>query len=229
MPAPRSPKVKHARGPLTASVASSDQRPVDETTDKRLLRGLRSRKLVLARAVDIASLESLEGLSFGRLATETGMSKAGIQALFETKQTLQKDTFAYALDMFRDFVVRPAEAKPQGVRRFRELIDRWLKYAERPLFAGGCFFAANLTQLDSHPGPLRDLVADAQRAWVARLSTELKHAVKQGDIIHLDPELAAFQIEAVLRSANTALRLGERTVTRKVWRVVDSFLTAADK
>ena len=229
MQAPRSPKIKPRRSPLTSSPASSDQRPVDATTDKRLLRGERSRKLVLARAVDIASLESLEGLSFGRLATETGMSKAGIQALFETKQTLQKDTFAYALDMFRDFVVRPAEAKPQGVRRFRELIDRWLKYAERPLFAGGCFFAANLVQFDSHPGPLRDLVANAQRAWVARLSTELKHAVKQGDIVNPDPELAAFQIEAVLRSANTALRLGEPAVTRKVWRVVDSFLTAAKK
>ncbi|WP_314957942.1 TetR family transcriptional regulator C-terminal domain-containing protein [Bradyrhizobium cosmicum] len=197
--------------------------------DKRLLRGVRSRKLVLDRAVDIASLENLDGLSFGRLATETGMSKAGIQALFETKQALQKDTFAHALDMFRDFVVRPAEAKPQGVARFRELIDRWLQYAERPLFAGGCFFAANLTQFDSHPGPLRDLVAGAQRAWITRLSTELKHAIKHGDIVNSDPELSAFQIEAVLRSANTALRLGEPAVTRKVWRVVDSFLTAADK
>jgi AcrR family transcriptional regulator len=229
MQAPRSPRVKPKRSPLTLSLASSDQRSVDETTDKRLLRGVRSRKLVLARAVDIASLESLEGLSFGRLAIETGMSKAGIQALFETKQTLQKDTFAYALDMFRDFVIRPAEVEPQGVHRFRKLVDLWLQYAERPLFAGGCFFAANLTQLDSHPGPLRDLVADAQRAWVARLSTELKHAVKQGDIVNSDPELSAFQIEAVLRSANTALRLGESAVTRKVWRVVDSFLTAAGK
>ena len=229
MQAPRSPKIKPKRSPLTLSLASSDQRSVDETTDKRLLRGVRSRKLVLARAVDIASLESLEGLSFGRLATETGMSKAGIQALFETKQTLQKDTFAYALDMFRDFVIRPAEVEPQGVHRFRKLVDLWLQYAERPLFAGGCFFAANLTQLDSHPGPLRDLVADAQRAWVARLSTELKHAVKQGDIVNSDPELSAFQIEAVLRSANTALRLGESAVTRKVWRVVDGFLTPAGK
>src|SRR4051812_47487284 len=126
MRAPRSPKAKPMRRPSTSSPAGSGERPVDETMDKRLLRGVRSRKLVLDRAVDIASLENLEGLSFGRLATETGMSKAGIQALFETKQTLQQDTFAHALDMFRDFVVRPAEAKPQGVRRFRELIDRWL-------------------------------------------------------------------------------------------------------
>ncbi len=83
--------------------------------------------------------------------------------------------------------------------------------------------------LTPHPGPLRDLAADAQRAWVARLSTELKHAVRQGDIVNPDPELSAFQIEAVLRAANTAMRLGEPAVTRKVWRVVDSFLTAADK
>jgi AcrR family transcriptional regulator len=217
------------RNPVTLDPVSSDQRSVGETTDKRLLRGERSRKLVLARAVDIASLESLEGLSFGRLATETAMSKAGIQALFETKQALQENTVAYAIDRFRDFVVRPAEAKPRGVPRFRELIKRWLQYAERPLFAGGCFFAANLTQLDSYPGPLRDMVADAQRTWVARLSAELKHAVREGTIVNPDPELSAFQIEAVLRSANTALRLGESTVTRKVWRVVDGFLTAAPR
>lgn len=229
MPAPRSPKVKPRRSPATSGPAASDHPSVDETTDKRLLRGARSRKLVLARAVDIASLENLEGLSFGRLATDTGMSKAGIQALFETKEILQKDTVAYALEMFRDFVIRPAEAKPRGVPRFRELIDRWLQYAERPLFAGGCFFAPNLTHLDSHPGPLRDLVADAQRAWVARLAAELKQAVRQGSIVKVDPELAAFQIEAVLRAANTELRLGEPAVTRKVWRVVDGLLPPADE
>ena len=226
---PRSPKIRSKRNPSTLRLDLPSERSVDTITDKRLLRGERSRTLVMARAVDIASLESLDGLSFGRLAAETGMSKAGVQALFPSKESLQKDTVAYAVDKFRDFVIRPAEAKPQGVPRFRVLIDRWLEYAERPLFAGGCFFAANLTQLDSHPGPLRDLVAGAQRAWVARLSAELKHAVKQGDIVSTDPELSAFQIEAVLRSANTALRLGDSTVARKVWRVVESFLTAADK
>jgi AcrR family transcriptional regulator len=201
----------------------------DEPADKRLLRGARSRKLVLAKAVDIASLESVEGLSFGRLATETGMSKAGIQSLFETKQTLQKDTIVFALGMFREFVVFPAETKPRGVPRFRALIDRWLEYAEQPLFAGGCFFAANLTHLDSQPGELRDLVAGAQRAWVARLSDELKHAVVQGEIVDPDPEFSAFQIEAVLCSANTAMRLGDSTATRKVWRVVDDFLGTVEK
>ncbi len=214
------------RNPSISGQGSPGQRSTGEPTDKRLIRGVRSRRLVLARAVDIASLESLEGLSFGRLATETGMSKAGIQALFETKQLLQKDTVGHALDMFRDFVVHPAEASPPGVPRFRELIGRWLQYAEQPLFAGGCFFAANLTQLDSHPGELRDLVSGALRAWIARLSAELKHAVAQGEIVNADPDLAAFQIEAVLRSANTALRLGDTTVTPKVWRVVDGFLTA---
>jgi hypothetical protein len=136
MRAPRSPKVKPKRTPLTLSLAASDQRSVDETTDKRLLRGVRSRKLVLARAVDIASLESLEGLSFGRLATETGMSKAGIQALFETKQTLQKDTFAYALDMFRDFVIRPAEAQISGVDRSMAPICRTAAFRRRLFFRG---------------------------------------------------------------------------------------------
>lgn len=214
----------------TTSRDDASGEPVpDEPADKRLLRGARSRRLVLARAVDLASLESVEGLSFGRLATDTGMSKAGVQALFESKQTLQKETIFHAIALFREFVVLPAEAKPHGVPRFRDLIDRWLQYAEKPLFAGGCFFAANMTHLDSHPGELRDLVAGAQRAWIAHLADELKHAIQQGDIVDPDPELSAFTIEAVLRSANTAMRLGDASVTRKVWRVVDGYFAACGK
>lgn len=103
-----------------------------EITDKRLLRGARTRQIVLGRAVDIASLENLESLSFGRLAMDVGLSKAGIQTLFRTKETLQLATVDHARRMFIDAVVRPAQSKPHGAQRLRELIDRWIDYAEAP-------------------------------------------------------------------------------------------------
>lgn len=107
-----------------------------EITDKRLLRGARTRQLVLARAVDIASLENLESLSFGRLAADVGLSKAGIQTLFRTKEQLQLATVDHARDRFIAEVSQPARAKPHGVQRLRELIDRWISYATTPLFEG---------------------------------------------------------------------------------------------
>jgi AcrR family transcriptional regulator len=193
--------------------------------DKRLLRGARSRQLVLRRAVDTASLDGLDGLSFGKLATDTGLSKAGIQTLFKTKETLQLAALDLAREMFIDAVIRPARAQPHGVQRLRALIEFWISYAETPLFAGGCYRVANMPEFDSRPGPVRDTLVRDQRDWMSTIAHELRHAIVAGEIADLDTDLAAFQIDAVLCSANTALRLGDTDVVHKVRRVVESFLT----
>ncbi|WP_433759464.1 TetR/AcrR family transcriptional regulator [Nocardia sp. CA-135398] len=197
------------------------------TEDKRLLRGARSRQLVLRQAVDTASLDGLEGLSFGKLATDTGLSKAGVQTLFKTKETLQLAALDFARDMFIDAVVRPARAQPHGVRRLRALIELWIVYAQTPLFAGGCYRVANMAEFDSRPGPVRDALVRDQRDWIATIAGELRHAVDAGEIADLDIDLAAFQIDAVLCAANTELRLGEADAVPKVRRVVESFLIPA--
>jgi Tetracyclin repressor-like, C-terminal domain len=38
-------------------------------------------------------------------------------------------------------VTRPARAQPPGVARLCALVDRWISYAEEPLFPGGCYAA----------------------------------------------------------------------------------------
>ncbi|MFX0575328.1 TetR/AcrR family transcriptional regulator [Nocardia nepalensis] len=193
--------------------------------DKRLLRGARSRRLVLRQAVDTASLDGLEGLSFGKLATDTGLSKAGIQTLFKTKETLQLAALDLAREMFIDAVIRPARAQPHGVRRLRALIEFWISYAETPLFAGGCYIVANMPEFDSRPGPVRDALVRDQRDWISTMAHELRHAIDAGEIADLDADLVAFQIDAVLWAANTALRLGDTDVVHKIRRVVEGFLT----
>lgn len=49
--------------------------------DGRVERGNRTRRTVLRRAVDIASVEGLEALSVGRLAGDLELSKSGVFAL----------------------------------------------------------------------------------------------------------------------------------------------------
>ncbi|MFI6777482.1 TetR/AcrR family transcriptional regulator [Nocardia sp. NPDC050412] len=197
------------------------------TEDKRLLRGARSRQLVLRQAVDTASLNGLDGLSFGKLATDTGLSKAGVQTLFKTKETLQLAALDFARDMFVDAVIQPARAQPHGVARLRALIEHWIVYAQTPLFAGGCYRVANMAEFDSRPGPVRAALVRDQRDWIATMARELRYAVDAGEIADLDIDLAAFQIDAVLCAANTALRLGEADAVSKVRRVVESFLIPA--
>ncbi|MEU6672498.1 TetR/AcrR family transcriptional regulator [Streptomyces sp. NPDC046727] len=193
-------------------------------TDKRLLRGARAREIVLRRAVDIASLDGLDDVSFGRLATDTGMSKAGIQTLFRSKEVLQLGTIDYARTMFIDAVVRPARSAAPGVERLRSLIEHWIDYAKTPLFEGGCFQVANLARFDSKPGAVRDALFRTQQQWLETIEKELRNAVAAQEIADLDIDLAVFQIDSVLCAANTALRLGDEEVVAKVRRTVGDLL-----
>lgn len=177
------------------------------TSDRRLLKGARSRQAVLLHAVDLASLEGLAGLSFGRLAGDLGASKSGVQTLFGTKENLQVAAVECARLVFDDAVVRPTRSVPRGAARFQALIESWIEYATAPLFPGGCFWAANLADFDSRPGPVRDALFRSQRDWRSLLADELRHASDSGEITAPDAELAAFQINAVLLAANTELRL----------------------
>jgi AcrR family transcriptional regulator len=195
--------------------------------DRRLLRGAQSRQRVLRHAVDVASLDGLDGLSFGRLATDLGVSKAGIQTLFGTKENLQVAVVEAAREEFEEAVTRPARAQPPGTARLRVLADRWIAYAEEPLFPGGCFWAANLPVFDSQPGPVRDTLARQQRAWRGLIAAELRHAAGAGEIAALDADLAAFQIDAVLIATNTALRLDDDGAVDKARRIINGFLAPA--
>lgn len=186
--------------------------------DGRLLRGARSRQTVVRHAVDVASADGLDGLSFGRLATDLGISKAGIQTLFGTKENLQLAVIEGARELFAEAVLRPAADQPPGIARLTALIERWLDYAGRPLFPGGCFWAANLPVFDSKPGPVRDLLARQQQAWRDLLAGELRH------IAEIDAESTAFQIDAVLTAANIALRLGDHAAADTARRTVERLL-----
>ncbi|MBT2365562.1 TetR/AcrR family transcriptional regulator [Streptomyces sp. ISL-10] len=195
------------------------------TTDRRLLRGARARRGIARHAADVASLEGLNGLSIGRLATDLGLSKSGIQTLFGTKEKLQTAAVESAREAFLDAVVRPASSAPRGVARFRALTEHWVAYAEAPLFPGGCFWTANLADFDSRPGAVRDALFGHHQDWLAALAGELREAVRNGEIADLDADLAAFQIDAVLGSANIALRIGDNEAVHKARRVIDGFLT----
>jgi AcrR family transcriptional regulator len=198
---------------------------MDKTEDQRLVRGARARQRIARRAVDIASLEGLTGLSLGRLATELGLSKSGIQTLFKTKENLQLAAAGTALAEFTAAVLVPAQEAPDGAARLRALTEHWLAYAEAPLFAGGCFWSATLPDFDSRPGPVRDVLLAQHKAWLDHLTGRLRHAADAGEITVPDPDLTAFQLDAVFVAANTAMRLGDRDAAGKVRRTVEEILT----
>ena len=83
-------------------------------TDGRIARGNQTRQVILRRAVEIASVEGLEGLSLGRLAGELGLSKSGVFALFGSKEELQLATVRTAIKIYIEYVVQPNRELPLG-------------------------------------------------------------------------------------------------------------------
>ena len=105
--------------------------------DGRVERGERTRRQILDAAVDIASVEGLEGLSIGRLALKLDMSKSGLFAAFGSKVDLQVATVDRAAEIFVEQVVRRAMGAPRGLPRLRSLCASKLEYMQREVFRGG--------------------------------------------------------------------------------------------
>src|SRR5215210_5337585 len=113
---------------------------VAEDLDGRRRRGNRTRESILQVAADLASVEGLEGLTIGRLATELGLSKSGLFAHFGSKEDLQLATIDAARRRFVEHVVKPSRQLPRGRTRVEALMHDWLGYYRAQVFAGGCFF-----------------------------------------------------------------------------------------
>ncbi|MGW4929256.1 TetR/AcrR family transcriptional regulator [Agromyces sp. NPDC004153] len=174
-----------------------------DQVDGRRLRGDASRRAVLERAADLASVEGLDGLSIGRLAAAADVSKSGVATLFGSKERLQLATVEAAAQRFREHVLEPARVEPRGVRRIAALLDAWIAYSRDRVFPGGCFFAAALVDFDAKPGPVRDAIAAAYRSWNDYLRISVGYAIEQGELdAGTDAALLAFEFVALLDAAN---------------------------
>ncbi len=166
--------------------------------------GARTRTAILQTAADLASIDGLDGLSIGRLATELCMSKSGLFAHFGSKEELQLATVEEARQRYAREVIEPARAAGSGITRLHALCETFLSYLERAVFPGGCFFASAMAEFDAKaPGPVRDRIAQCQDQWMNTLERAARQALEREELhAGTDPRQLAFELEAVLLSAN---------------------------
>lgn len=179
----------------------------------------RTRSAAIDSAVRTASVEGLDGLTIGRLAEETHMSKSGLFGLFGSKLELQRATLDAGIEQFLAEVWRPVEQVPAGMPRLLALCDAWLDFHRRGALPGGCFMTTAAVEWDARPGPLRDAVRRAIGLWLKVLAREvqlatdaheLPAATVAGDI--------AFQLNALASAASWNYRLSGDVSTLEVAR-----------
>lgn len=190
-------------------------------------KGQKTRREILLKAVDLASAEGLEALTIGRLADTLGLSKSGLFAHFGAKEELQLAVVETAREVFAREVLDPIGEVEPGLARLLALAESWLRYVEKGVFRGGCFFAAVSTEVDDRPGRVRDRVVDLTRNWLEMLETEAEVARDAGHL-DLEPAQLAFEIHAFVQEANWAFQLhGDAEAFRRAGRAMRRSIAAA--
>ena len=170
---------------------------------KRRSDGERSRNAILREAAQLATVEGIGGLSIGRLADAVGMSKSGLFAHFGSKEELQLATIETAEELFREIVIAPSLEATSGLGRLQQLAENFLRHVEAGVFPGGCFFASVAAEMDTHPGPVRDLAIAVSNEWYGLLVSAVQDAKAEGAIDPSeDAEQLAFEIDSYLLLAN---------------------------
>lgn len=196
-------------------------------TDGRIRRGDQTRRVVLRKAVDVASVDGLDGLTIGRLASELEISKSGLIAHFGSKEELQLATIRAARAIFATTVVEPALRLPPGVARVRALLEGWLEYSSDRRFPGGCFFARASHEYAARPGAVRDALADVDEEWLALIAQSVEEAQAAGEIEDdVDPAQLAFDLTAFLDAANLRSLLGDDEVYDRAHRAMQGRLAS---
>lgn len=187
------------------------------------MKGARTRASILGRAVDLASLEGLEGVTIGRLADELGMSKSGLFAHFGSKEELQLAAIESASERYINEIFRPALKEPRGYPRLIALCRSWLSYLKRGVFPGGCFFAGASFEFDGRPGIVRDAIARHMDDWISALEKAIRMAQDEGHLdTSIEPAQLAFELNSLFLGANFARQL------RKDARALDRAAVAVE-
>jgi AcrR family transcriptional regulator len=167
-------------------------------------KGEETRQAILDKAFQLATVVGLSGLSIGRLAEETRLSKSGLFAHFGSKEALEVAVVEEASRQFVQEVMVPALRHPRGEPRLRALFDGWLAWGGRP---GGCFFVGASAELDDRPGPPRDALIRAQKDWVDELAKATRIAIQEGHFrAEVDPDQLAFEIYSIMLGAHLFMR-----------------------
>jgi AcrR family transcriptional regulator len=148
------------------------------------------------------------GVGRRRLATDLGVSKGNITALFKSKEALQIATLEAAMNAFDDTMLERALARPTPLEA---LCEGWFDVAERRPFPGGPILYPASFEYRARTGSLREHIAHHRNEWCSLLARCVAEAREAGQIPrHVSARQLVFELTALQAAAILASEFDEQ-------------------
>src|SRR4029078_7209012 len=120
-----------------------------------------------------------------------------------SKEELQLATVEAASAIYDELGIEPARQAEAGVPRLRAYVPRVLDHVEEGVFPGGCFFVSAVSELNTHPGPVRDGAMAFSQRWLTLLARQVQAAQAAGELDPgADPAQIGFELNAFMVLGN---------------------------
>jgi AcrR family transcriptional regulator len=172
-------------------------------------------------AVSLATVDGLEGLSIGNLASALEMSKSGLYAHFGSKQELQLATVDEAKRVFQAEVIEPALVAAPGLAQLVAVCDAFFDHLMRRTFPGGCFFAGAVLEMGTRPGAVKEAIAAFQDEFSGLIRDFVVRALDQHELAaDEDADALTFELNGIILAANSSFVLRQDPAVLEVAKTV---------
>jgi AcrR family transcriptional regulator len=172
------------------------------------VKGTTTRQRILEQGLELVSQEGFTGISIGRLAERTQLSKSGLFAHFGSLETLQLEVLRHAAELAQKDVMEPALLEAKGLPRLQKYFERLLGWAARSGLPGGCPFVSASFEFDDVEGPVREYVVEALGGMLEFFQRLILEAVAEKQLSKkVDAKYITWQILGIYTTHHTMQRL----------------------
>jgi len=169
-----------------------------EAVNKPTSKGDLTKSFILDAALHLAGRDGLEGLTIGLIAERMSMSKSGVFAHFESRESLQIEVIQEYNRRFKQFVFDPSMKQARGLPRLEMMLDLWINLSISELTTG-CIYISGAIELDDRPGPVRDELVQIVQNWRSALKRAIQQSIEEGHLRkNCDPRLMLFAIYSAI-------------------------------
>lgn len=144
-------------------------------------KGRATRMAILEQALDIASSDGLQAITFGVLAEHMKMARSGVFAHFGSREKLVLDVLDLYHARFAQLVFFPSLRKSRGLPRLRSMFDLWSEC----FVVGGdrdCIFISAAARAHHQEDAVRDKLGELMQDWKNALHRCVVQAMEAGQL-----------------------------------------------